>query len=34
VTFATHMGKVMEQLGIADAMTKKVIFKPALERQP
>jgi molybdate transport system substrate-binding protein len=26
----THMGKVMEQLGIADAMTKKVIHKPAL----
>ena len=25
----THMGKVMEQLGIADAMAKKVIFKPA-----
>jgi molybdate transport system substrate-binding protein len=28
----THMGKVMEQLGIADAMAKKVIFKPALDR--
>jgi molybdate transport system substrate-binding protein len=27
----THMGKVMEQLGIADAMTKKVIHRPALE---
>ncbi|HEX3859370.1 MAG TPA: substrate-binding domain-containing protein [Pseudolabrys sp.] len=27
----THMGKVMEQLGIADAMAKKVIHKPALE---
>ena len=27
----THMGKVMEQLGIADAMVKKVIHKPALE---
>jgi molybdate transport system substrate-binding protein len=27
----THMGKVMEQLGIADAMAKKVIFKPALQ---
>src|SRR6516165_5519781 len=27
----THMGKVMEQLGIADAMAKKVIFKPALD---
>ncbi len=26
----THMGKVMEQLGIADAMAKKVIHKPAL----
>ena len=26
----THMGKVMEQLGIADAMAKKVILKPAL----
>jgi hypothetical protein len=25
------MGKVMEQLGIADAMAKKVIFKPALD---
>ena len=28
---ATHMGKVMEQLGIADAMAKKVILKPALD---
>jgi molybdate transport system substrate-binding protein len=27
----THMGKVMEQLGIADAMSKKVIHKPALD---
>jgi molybdate transport system substrate-binding protein len=27
----THMGKVMEQLGIADAMAKKAIFKPALD---
>lgn len=27
----THMGKVMEQLGIAEAVTKKVIHKPALE---
>ena len=27
----THMGKVMEQLGIADAVAKKVIHKPALE---
>ena len=27
----THMGKVMEQLGIADAMAKKVIHWPALE---
>jgi molybdate transport system substrate-binding protein len=26
-----HMGKVMEQLGIADAMAKKVILKPALD---
>ena len=25
------MGKVMEQLGIADAMAKKVILKPALD---
>jgi molybdate transport system substrate-binding protein len=25
------MGKVMEQLGIADAMAKKTIFKPALD---
>ena len=25
-----HMGKVMEQLGIVDAMAKKVIHKPAL----
>jgi molybdate transport system substrate-binding protein len=27
----THMGKVMEQLKIADAMAKKVILKPALD---
>ena len=27
----THMGKVMEQLGIADSMAKKVIHRPALE---
>jgi molybdate transport system substrate-binding protein len=27
----THMGKVMEQLGIADAMAKTVIHKPALD---
>jgi molybdate transport system substrate-binding protein len=27
----THMGKVMEQLGIADAMANKVIHKPALD---
>jgi len=27
----THMGKVMEQLGIADAMAMKVIHKPALD---
>jgi len=27
----THMGKVMEQLGIADAMAKKIIHKPALD---
>jgi molybdate transport system substrate-binding protein len=27
----THMGKVMEQLGIADAMAGKVIHKPALD---
>ncbi len=27
----THLGKVMEQLGIADAMAKKVIHKPALD---
>jgi len=27
----THMGKVMEQLDIADAMAKKVILKPALD---
>ena len=27
----THMGKVMEELGIADAMAKKVIHKPALD---
>jgi molybdate transport system substrate-binding protein len=27
----SHMGKVVEQLGIADAMAKKVIHKPALE---
>jgi molybdate transport system substrate-binding protein len=26
-----HMGKVMEQLGIADTMAKKVILKPALD---
>ena len=26
-----HMGKVMEQLGITDAMVKKVIYKPALD---
>src|ERR1035437_11022090 len=26
-----HMGKVMEQLGITDAMAKKVIYKPALD---
>jgi molybdate transport system substrate-binding protein len=25
------MGKVMEQLGIADAMAKKIILKPALD---
>jgi ABC-type molybdate transport system substrate-binding protein len=29
----THMGKLMEQLGIADAMAKKVILKPALVRE-
>jgi molybdate transport system substrate-binding protein len=27
----THMGKVMEQLSIADAMAKKVIHRPALD---
>ncbi len=27
----THLGKVMEQLGIADAIAKKVILKPALD---
>jgi molybdate transport system substrate-binding protein len=27
----THMGRVMEQLGIADAMAKKTILKPALD---
>jgi molybdate transport system substrate-binding protein len=27
----THMGKVMEQLGIADAVAKKVVHRPALE---
>jgi molybdate transport system substrate-binding protein len=27
----THMGKVMEQLGIADAMARKIIHRPALE---
>jgi molybdate transport system substrate-binding protein len=27
----THMGKVMGQLGIAEAMAKKVILKPALD---
>ena len=27
----THMGKVMEQLGIADAVVKKVVHRPALE---
>jgi molybdate transport system substrate-binding protein len=27
----THMGKVMEQLGIADAMAKKVTLKPTLD---
>src|SRR5262249_58182933 len=27
----THMGKVIEQLGIADTMAKKVIHRPALE---
>lgn len=27
----THMGKVMEQLGIADAMAKKTVHKPALD---
>jgi len=27
----THMGKVMEQLGIGDAVAKKVIHKPALD---
>ncbi len=27
----THMGKVMDQLGIAEAMSKKIIHKPALD---
>jgi len=27
----THLGKVMEQLGIADAVAKRVIHNPALE---
>src|SRR5262245_22700284 len=27
----THVGKVMEQLGIADAVAKKVVHRPALE---
>ena len=27
----THMGKVMEQLGIAEAVAKKVVHRPALE---
>jgi len=27
----THLGKVMEQLGIADAMAKKTVHKPALD---
>jgi len=27
----THLGKVMEQLGIADAMAKKIIHRPALD---
>ena len=27
----THMGKVMEQLGITDQMAKKVVHKPALD---
>lgn len=27
----THLGRVMEQLGIADAMAKKTILKPALD---
>jgi len=27
----SHMGKVMERLGIADAMAKKVVHKPALD---
>jgi molybdate transport system substrate-binding protein len=27
----THMGKMMEQLGIADTMAKKVIHRPALD---
>jgi molybdate transport system substrate-binding protein len=27
----THMGKVVDQLGIADAMAKKIIHKPALD---
>jgi molybdate transport system substrate-binding protein len=27
----THMGKVMEQLGIAEAVAKKIVHRPALE---
>ena len=27
----THLGKVMQQLGIADAMAKKTIYRPALD---
>jgi molybdate transport system substrate-binding protein len=27
----THMGKVMEQLGIVDAVAKKIVHRPALE---
>ncbi len=27
----THLGKVMQQLGIADAMAKKTTYRPALE---
>jgi molybdate transport system substrate-binding protein len=27
----THMGKVMEQLGIADVMAKKTVHKPAVD---